>query len=126
MKVNYPSINKESAQAYLKKVIGRAIRKLTTGKDVIALISIIGELVKEETKGRWFLIKRYGVYNPVYEPSLITSSGDVFLISSKVMGKVKWKVSDLELIFNDVHSKISPKIKWDEYSKARNNLVILE
>jgi len=126
LKFDFPEITKEAAQAYLKKVIGRKIKTLTTGSDVVALISVIGELVKAETGGKWFLEKRYGTYNPIYEPSILTSQGNVYKMSSRIIGKVKWRTSKLEDIFIDVHSTLTEPIKWEKYSKYRDNLVMLE
>ena len=126
LKFDFSEITKEAAQAYLKKVIGRTIKQLTTETDIVALISVIGELVKAETNGKWFLEKRYGTYNPVYEPNILTSSGNVYLMSSRVIGKVKWKVSNLDRIFIDVHSTLTEPLKWTNYSKGRNNLIMLE
>ena len=126
LKFNFPEITKEAAQAYLKKVIGRKIKTLTTGTDVVALISVIGELVKAETGGKWFLEKRYGTYNPIYEPSIKTSEGNVYKMSSRIIGKVKWRTSRLDDIFIDVHSTLTEPIKWKKYSKNRDNLIMLE
>ncbi|MFT3946440.1 MAG: hypothetical protein QM763_05640 [Agriterribacter sp.] len=126
LKFDFQEINKEAAQAYLKKVIGRKIKTLTTAIDVVALISVIGELVKAETGGKWFLVKRYGTYNPIYEPNILTSGGNVYLISSRIIGKVKWRSSRLEDIFTDIHSTLREPIKWTKYSKNRNNLIMLE
>jgi hypothetical protein len=125
LKLDFPYINKEAAQAYLKKVIGRFIKKLTTATDVVALISVIGELVKAETNGKWFLDKSYGTYNPIYEPNIVTASGNVILIGSKIIGMVKWISSKLEDIFLDVHSTLDEPIKWDKYSKHRSDLILL-
>ena len=126
LKFDFPEITKEAAQAYLKKVIGRFIKRLTTPTDVVALVSVIGELVKQETNGKWFLENRYGTYNPIYEPNIVTSDGNVILMSSKVIGKIKWRTSSLDTIFIDVHSKMTEPIKWKKYSKARDNLIMLE
>lgn len=126
LKFDFLEITKEAAQAYLKKVIGRKIKTLTTGTDVVALVSVIGELVKQETKGKWFLEKRYGTYNPIYEPNIMTSDGNVFFVSSNIIGKVKWRVSSLEHIFIDLNSKLTEPIKWKNYSKGRDNLIMLE
>lgn len=126
LKFDFPEITKEAAQAYLKKAIGRYIKKLTTPTDVVALISVIGELVKQETKGKWFLEKRYGTYNPIYEPNIVTSSGNVILMSSEILGKIKWRTSSLDTIFINVHSKLTEPIKWKKYSKVRDNLIMLE
>jgi len=126
LKFDFQEINKEAAQAYLKKVIGRFIKKLTTPTDVVALISVIGELVKQETNGKWFLEKRYGTYNPIYEPNIVTADGNVFLMSSNIIGKIKWRVSTLDNIFIDVHSRLTEPIKWKNYSKGRDNLIMIE
>ncbi len=96
LKFDFPEITKEAAQAYLKKVIRRKIKKLTSGTNIVALISVIGELVKAAAIGRWLLEKRYGTYNPIYEPNILTSARNVYLMSSRVIGKVKWKTSRLE------------------------------
>ena len=126
LQFDFPEITKEAAQAYLSKVIGRFIKKLTTPTDVIALISVIGELVKAETSGKWFLVKRYGTYNPIYEPNIVTGSGNVLPISSRIMGLVKWRVARLEHIFIDIHSTLTEPIKWEKYSKLSPNLIMLE
>ena len=126
LRFEFPEITKEAAQAYLKKVIGRKIRTLTTGTDVVALICVIGELVKAETGGKWFLEKSYGMYNPIYEPNILTSKGNVYFMSSRIVGKVKWRTSNLEDIFIDVHSTLTEPIKWKKYSKNRDNLIMLE
>ncbi len=126
LKFNFPEITKEAAQAYLKKAIGRFIKKLTTPTDVVALISVIGELVKQETNGKWFLEKRYGTYNPIYEPNIVTGDGNVALMSSNIIGQVKWRVSSLDNIFIDVHSRLTEPIKWKKYSIGRDNLIMLE
>ena len=49
--------------------------------------------------GKWFLEKRYGTYNPIYEPNIVTEDGNVILMSSKIIGKIKWRTSLLENIF---------------------------
>lgn len=126
LKFDFPEITKEAAQAYLKKAIGRFIKKLTTPKDVVALISVIGELVKQEADGRWFLEKRYGTYNPIYEPNIVTGKGNVIFMSSDIIGKMKWRVSSLDTIFVDVHSKLTEPIKWKRYARDRDNLIMLE
>jgi hypothetical protein len=92
LKFDFPVITKEATAAYLKKVVGRAIRRLTTETDVIALISVIGELVKAEVGGQWFMIDRLSFdepYHTVYEPAIRTSQDTVFLISTQIFGMVK-------------------------------------
>lgn len=119
LKFDFKKITKKSAQAYLSKVIGRKIKKLTTPKDVVALISVIGELVKQETNGKWFLEKRYGMYNPIYEPNIVTADGNLISISFGVIGLVKWRIAKLDTIFIHAHSKLTAPIKFKKYSKGR-------
>jgi len=125
LKFNFKEITKESVQTYLSKVIGRKIKKLTTPTDIVALISVIGELVKRETSGKWILEKRYGMYNPIYEPNIVTSDGNLISISFNVMGLVKWRVAKLDTIFIHIHSKLTAPIKFDKYSKGRR-IIMLE
>lgn len=126
LKLNYKELNKESAIVYLKKIVGREIKKLNTNQDIIALISIFGQLIKEETDGKWFLEKKYGTYNPKYEPNIKTASGNVILISSKIIGNVKWKVATLESIFADIHYEKTVPLTWTDYSRDRTTLIQLE
>jgi len=85
---------------------------------------IIGEIAKMETNGKWFLEKRYGVYNPFYEPNIITSSGNVVLISDLIRGNIKWKVSSLDMIFGFVHYRGLEPLKFEKYSKGKNILML--
>jgi hypothetical protein len=126
LKFDFPEITKDAAQTYLKKVIGRSIKRVTKPTDIIALISVIGELVKMETNGKWFLVKRYGTYNPFYEPNLVTADGNVLLVSDNVVGSIKWRVSSLDNIFIHFHSKLLEPIEWKRYAEGRNDLIELE
>jgi hypothetical protein len=54
-KLGFSEITKESALVYLKKIVGRTIRKMSTDTDVVALIAIFGELIRKETNGKWIL-----------------------------------------------------------------------
>ncbi len=60
------------------------------------------------------------------EPSLLTSQGNIYNMSSRIVSKVKWRTSKLEDIFTDVHSTLSEPIKWKKYSKYNDNLIMLE
>ena len=124
LKFDFKEITKGSAQAYLSKVIGRKIKKLTTPTDVVALICVIGELVKQETNGKWFLEKRYGMYNPIYEPNIVTAEGNLISISFEVFGLVKWRIAKLDTVFIDAHSKLTAPIKFNKYSKGRRIIVL--
>ena len=75
---------------------------------------------------KWFLEKRYGTYNPIYVPNIVTGNGNVILVSSEIIGSIKWRTSSFDNIFIDVHSKLTEPIKWDSYSKVRDNLILIE
>ena len=129
LKFDFPAITKEAAVAYLKKVVGRAIRKLTTENDVIALISVIGELVKAEVGGQWFMIDRISFdepYHTVYEPAIRTAQDTVYFIGTEIFGMVKWKVTTLENIFVSAHSYLTVPINWSSFAKRRPGLLLLE
>jgi hypothetical protein len=100
LKLNFQEINRESVEAYLKKIVGRTIRKLTTEKDAVALIAVVGQLIINEQGGSWLIEKRYGTYNPYFEPLLLNTDKQVILLSSIVMGKIKWKLA----LVNDLFS----------------------
>jgi hypothetical protein len=129
LKFDFPEITKEAATAYLKKAVGRAIRKLTTEADVIALIAVIGELVKTEVGGQWFLIDRQSFeapYRTVYEPAIRTENDTVFLISSAIFGKIKWKTANLDTIFIAARSHMTVPISWPTFAEHRPGLILLE
>jgi hypothetical protein len=129
LKFDFPVITKEATAAYLKKVVGRAIRRLTTETDVIALISVIGELVKAEVGGQWFMIDRLSFdepYHTVYEPAIRTSQDTVFLISTQIFGMVKWKVTTIENIFISARDYMTVPIRWAEFAKDSPGLLLVE
>ena len=124
LKLDFKEISKELALVYLNKIVDREIRKLNTNQDIVALIAIFGQLIKEETDGKLFLEKRYGTYNPKYEPNIRTASGNVILASSKIIGNVKWKVATFESIFADIHYKKTMPLTWTDYSRHRTDKLI--
>ncbi len=115
-KVDFQEINGESVQAYLKKIVGRTLRKLTTEKDAVALVAIIGQLLLNEEGGSWLLEKRYGTYNPYFEPMLLTEKKQIINLSSIVLGQLKWKLASLTnlLISLRLHT-----IDYKSYTKHR-------
>ena len=126
LKFDFQELNKEAAHFYLKKVVGRTIKQLTTDKDIVGLIAIFGELIRKEVNGKWFTFKRYGKYNPYYEPNIVTEKKKVIMISNKIMGNIKWKVATLESIFNKMTFEgINGGIDFDKYC-FQGNCKILE
>ncbi len=80
LKFNFPEINRDAAQAYIKKIVGRTIKKLTTNTDLVALIAVFGELIRREVDGKWVLEKWYGTYNPHFKPRVLTKDKKLIFI----------------------------------------------
>jgi len=100
LKFDFPEISREAAQAYLKKIIGRTIKKLTTHTDLMAVIAVFGELIRREIDGKWVIEKWYGTYNPHFKPRVLTKDDKLIFIDDDILGKIKWKISDSDMIFD--------------------------
>ena len=122
LKFEYKDISKESAQAYLKKIIGRSIKQVATDKEKVALIIMFGHLIKQEVNGSWMLVKRYGKYNPYYEPQIKTDSNKVIMLSMAILGLIKWKVTSIMSVFNDFTYN---GIDFEKFKK-QGEVIILE
>lgn len=116
LKFDFKEISKEAAQVYLKKVIGRTIKRLTTDKDIVALIAIFGEIIRREINGQWVIEKWYGMYNPHYKPRILDSNNKLIFIDDAVLGHIKWKVSNVDMIFNKTEGivNINERNKYHE------------
>lgn len=127
LKFEFETINQESLKAYLSKVVGRTIKQVATEKEVIALISVFGEILKSRFSAKWFLTKRLGTYNPYYVPNLYTPHRRVIDITQKIHRKLKWKVAKSELILNSpfLCETDEKEIGYD-YEKYMANQTILE
>ncbi|MBT30326.1 MAG: hypothetical protein CMO01_11765 [Thalassobius sp.] len=79
------AVNKESIKKcflYLKEK--DANRKLVT-IDGIAFVGVFGEYFRQEKGGKWAYIKRYGQYNPYYEPHIyIEAEGKLISVYNTV------------------------------------------
>lgn len=102
LKFDFPEISEDVAQAYLKKVIGRTIKKLTTNTDLVGLIAVFGEIMRKKIEGKWVIEKWYGTYNPYFMPRILTLDKKLIHIDSMVLGNVKWKVSFVNTIFKNI------------------------
>lgn len=92
----FKTVDVDTAQAYMKKIIGRKIKKLTTETDLVALIAIIGEIMRKRIKGKWLLEKWYGMYNPYYMPRILDTSKKIIHINDYVLTSVKWNNANVE------------------------------
>ncbi|HEX8278454.1 MAG TPA: hypothetical protein VF540_07150 [Segetibacter sp.] len=117
LKFDFPEISREAAQAYLKKVIGRTIKKLTTNTDLVALIAVFGEIIRREIDGKWVIEKWYGTYNPHFKPRILTKDKKLIFIDDTLLIQIKWKVSETDRIFKDTDGIVDLKTR-KEYHKC--------
>lgn len=122
LQFDFETISKESAQAYLKKIVGRSLKKVATDKEKVALIIMFGHLIKQEVNGSWILVKRYGKYNPYYEPEIRTDSNRVIMLTMRILGLLKWKVTSITSVFHDFTYN---GIDFETFKK-QGELIILE
>ncbi len=116
LKLDFPEINQDFAQACLKKVIGRTIKKLTTHSDLVGLIAIFGEIMRKEIGGNWVIEKWYGTYNPHFKPRVLTPDKKLIFIDDKILGNVKWKVSFIDIILKDTEGDIDLETRSKDHA----------
>ena len=119
----YKQINTQAIEKYLSKVIGRTIKKSATEKETIGLISIVGQKFKETYPSKWIGTKWYATYNSYLEPSLVTNNKRIIPVSDIVRSKLKWKVKNAHLIFNELNFKDKSETEigydYDQYTGHR-------
>jgi hypothetical protein len=115
LKLDFEEINRDACQGYLKKIIGRTIRKLTTNTDLIGLIAVFGEVLRREIHGQWVIEKWYGIYNPHYKPRILDKDQRLIFIDDKILGQVKWKVSSADRIFEEEGGIIDMKLRSEHH-----------
>ncbi|HYE55343.1 MAG TPA: hypothetical protein VD996_10880 [Chitinophagaceae bacterium] len=108
-KLDHKELTREAAQAYLKKLVGRTIRKLTTDTDLVALIAVFGEIMRRETGGKWMLEKWYGTYNPYFIPRILNKRKQVIHFNDSLLTSIKWKVADADRILDNTEGVMSLK-----------------
>ena len=117
------SVDMSSIEKYLSKVIGRTIKKVATEKEIIGLISVVGQKFKELYPSKWFGTKRYGTYNSYLEPNLVTNVNRVIPVTDLVMSNLKWKVKNVQLIFSGLNffnkTELEIGFDYDQYIKYR-------
>lgn len=111
LKFDFEEISREVAQAYIKRVVGRTIKKLTTNTDLVGLIAIFGELLRKEINGKWVIEKWYGTYNPHYKPRILTKNNMLIFIDDVILIKLKWKVTKVDGIFENTEGIVDMGIR---------------
>ena len=65
--------------------------------DIIALGALLGgDLLNEIKNGRWALVKRYGIYNPYYEPIIVDDELLIYNVYDALYSAIKWKHKNLD------------------------------
>ena len=100
LKFDFQELNREAAQAYIKKVVGRKIKKLTTDTDLVALIAIFGEIMRREINGKWVLEKWYDTFNPYFIPRILNKQNELIHFNDSLLISIKWKVTHIDSILN--------------------------
>lgn len=112
LKLEFKEIDQNGLKICLSKVVGRKLKGVTTATEEIALIILAGEFIISQYGGEWFLQKRYGLYNPYYEPNILTNEKKVTMITSIITGSLKWKTSNINMILK---SPLSAFISFDKF-----------
>ncbi|CAN5390314.1 hypothetical protein BH10BAC2_BH10BAC2_47750 [soil metagenome] len=111
LKFDFEEISHDAAQAYIKKVVGRTIKKLTTNTDLVGLIAVFGELIRIEIGGKWVIEKWYGTYNPRYKPRILTKDKKLIFIDDTLIIQLKWKVTQIDSIFKNTEGVVDLKTR---------------
>jgi hypothetical protein len=107
LKFDFRELDQEAAQAYLKKIIGRTIKQLTTNTDLMALIAVFGEMIRRQINGKWVIEKWYGMYNPHFKPRILDQNNMLIFVDDGVLGNVKWKISFIDMILDHTEGVLS-------------------
>lgn len=70
-------VNNISSLSKLLELTKKKWKKLTTREQFYATL-LLGEYVRRTYKGRWLLIKKYGTFNPYYEPTILYPDNSIF------------------------------------------------
>lgn len=115
----YANIDRATVDAYYKKML-----EIRHKKDSEILIHmyiemsiLIGEVLREEKKGKWALLKRYGDFNPYFVPVIIDEMGGVYEVSSIYYRYVESPTSDIEQMYRRFNM-IGGKIKAKDYPEG--------
>lgn len=98
--LSYTEINEISLSSYYKHILNLYKKGEDKDKDIISLIGLSGEFIRNLKKGRWCLIKRYGDFNPYYQPIIVTNDEQVILISNRIFGMLESRIDSFDKIIS--------------------------
>lgn len=101
--------------------VGKLYRKnKDSPMDIIALGALVGnQLLMDIDGGKWILVKRYGVYNPYYEPYIIDKDKRIYDVYDAVISGIKAKF-DLDFTYNKILKDTSLKNTTEEVFDRQN------
>lgn len=123
-KLNYMTVDRNTLKSYYQNVKSIFKNRADKNKYLIALTTLVGEYLKETKQGHWALIKRYGIYNPYYEPVIITPDDKIIFFSDRLFGMLESNINDFDLYFR-YQSIEEPKTNLIDYIKAGNKVIKL-
>lgn len=94
-------------------------------KYLIALITLVGDHLKKINNGRWALIKKYGQYNPYYEPVIITKDNKIIFLVNRLFGMWESNIKDFDVFFKYQSIK-EPKIELLNYISDGNKILEID
>ena len=120
-KLHYTTINKSILKTYYQNILSLYKKNGDNNKCLIPLVALVGQYIKDIKGGHWALIKRYGIYNPYYEPVIITSDNNIIFFADSLFRMIENKIDGFYVYFN--YSSIQePKTILADYILSGNNV----
>lgn len=123
-KLNYATINKSILKTYYQNVLGLYKKSTDKNKYLIPLMALVGQYLKDIKGGQWALIKRYGIYNPYYEPVIVTSNNSIIFFADALFRMLDSKIDNFDIFFS-YPSIQEPKTILADYILSGNNVIKL-
>jgi hypothetical protein len=92
-------LDKTSIQKYYAGVLKLKKRNIILPLDYIALGILFESLIKQDMNGEWILLKKYGTFNPYFEPAILSPDKKIISSFGMVMGLLDNNVKDCKVFF---------------------------
>ena len=123
-KLNYTTIDKSILKTYYQNVLSLYKKSVDKNKYSIPLMALVGQYLIGIKGGHWALIKRYGIYNPYYEPVIVTSDNSIIFFSDALFRMLESKIDNFDIFFS-YPSIQEPKTILADYILSGNNVIKL-
>jgi len=124
LKLSIEEINFEQLDFYYDKLLQLHNNTQTSPKDFLALGILIGDEIRKSKKGKWILIKKYGMYNPYYIPHIITNDGFIISIFDKLDSYVSRQLNTISNI-DKLPTITNPRKNLENMNLTKKEYVIL-